>query len=1085
MNSSSQSAFEIPSSLKGQLRHFRNRLWVLKLVEACAFSVIGFLLGFCIVFGLDRLVDTPKIIRWGVLGLSVLASLSIPFALERWIWRRRRFEQLARLLAQEQPIVGDQILGVLQLADDTSEQQRSPHLVEAAIRQVGVRLEGQDFAECLAHPRTIRRVNFMAALLAVSFLLFAITSDAATNALVRFTKPWSDVDRYTFAQLKSVSSPMVVAKGETINFQLEFDPMSRWRPDSAQLKVASAVRYSASETGGLFQFELPGQIDKTTLDYSVGDYHKQIVIEPVARPEMKSLVAAVELPAYLQRKGEEIFEVRGGTLSILEGSRLSLSAEMSRDLISAEFNTGKVEPDGNKLELPEIHVLEDNEIRLDCVDRFGLAAENPLRLQLEAIEDQLPTLVCENLPLRKVLLTNEVLALEVRAYDDFGVGRVGLQWSEANEEGIGNPLGESLLGAGGPEVESLELKATFSAADLMLETSFVAVRAFVEDYHPTGHRQYSTASFFQILDNAEHAVWWMSDLGRWQQTSLDVRDRELQLHQTNLELQGLPDEELATASVREKIAKQAEQERAHGRQLANLVRAGEGLRREAMRNAEICAESLEDWAEMVQVLKEISSNRMPKVAELLDRASKAGNPGGNSEEKDSLQAGQNRLQQTAGGDANQKPNEEDEKPSTPSVSDIESSQLDLENLPKGKTEKQKSQQGRLGLADTKLAGNAASESESSAPTEELDQAVTEQEGLLDEFEKVSGQLNEIMGNLEGSTLVKRLKSASRKQQQIAVGLSRLIANDFGVPDREKHADRDAFVSLADMESKASLEVSNLMDDMTAYFERSRQQLLQRVLQQMKSEDVTAGLRDLGMELRKQNGLSISQAEYWSDNLDRWAEDLVEVTQSGASPGGKPKGSLPPGIVLEVLQILDSEVQLREQTRVAEQKRSVVTDTEHMNDANRLGELQQSYQERVDSLVDQILDLPNAEGDFANELNLLGQVSGVMQEATEILYKPQTGPTAIAAETEAIELLLKSKRFNPNASGGSGADPGGGGSGDTEVAALALVGAGVNAKETTEESEVTQATGLTDPGLPEEFRGGLDQYFERLEGWKGK
>ncbi|MEC7680321.1 MAG: hypothetical protein VX694_13705, partial [Planctomycetota bacterium] len=90
MNSSSQSAFEIPSSLKGQLRHFRNRLWVLKLVEACAFSVIGFLLGFCIVFGLDRLVDTPKIVRWGVLGLSVLASLSIPFALERWVWRRRR-----------------------------------------------------------------------------------------------------------------------------------------------------------------------------------------------------------------------------------------------------------------------------------------------------------------------------------------------------------------------------------------------------------------------------------------------------------------------------------------------------------------------------------------------------------------------------------------------------------------------------------------------------------------------------------------------------------------------------------------------------------------------------------------------------------------------------------------------------------------------------------------------------------------------------------------------------------------------------------------------------------------------------------
>jgi hypothetical protein len=85
----------------------------------------------------------------------------------------------------------------------------------------------------------------------------------------------------------------------------------------------------------------------------------------------------------------------------------------------------------------------------------------------------------------------------------------------------------------------------------------------------------------------------------------------------------------------------------------------------------------------------------------------------------------------------------------------------------------------------------------------------------------------------------------------------------------------------------------------------------------------------------------------------------------------------------------------------------------------------------------------------------------------------------------IELLLKSKRFNPNASGGSGADPGGGGSGQTEVAALALVGSGINAREIKEESEATQSTGLTAPGHPEEFRGGLDQYFGRLEAWKAK
>ena len=175
--------------------------------------------------------------------------------------------------------------------------------------------------------------------------------------------------------------------------------------------------------------------------------------------------------------------------------------------------------------------------------------------------------------------------------------------------------------------------------------------------------------------------------------------------------------------------------------------------------------------------------------------------------------------------------------------------------------------------------------------------------------------------------------------------------------------------------------------------------------------------------------------------------------------------------------------LREETRVAEQARPAVTDTEHMETANRLSETQDGFQNRMDKVVERILELPDAEADFAKELGLLTQVSGVMIEATEVLAKPETGPPAIAVETEIIELLLKSKRFNPNAGGGGGADPGGGGGGDTETPALALVGAGVNEKEVREELSATQATGAAPPGLPEEFRAGLDEYFDRLETWQ--
>jgi hypothetical protein len=105
---------------------------------------------------------------------------------------------------------------------------------------------------------------------------------------------------------------------------------------------------------------------------------------------------------------------------------------------------------------------------------------------------------------------------------------------------------------------------------------------------------------------------------------------------------------------------------------------------------------------------------------------------------------------------------------------------------------------------------------------------------------------------------------------------------------------------------------------------------------------------------------------------------------------------------------------------------------------------------------------------------------VMEDATTILDRPETGSPAIAAETDAIELLLKSKRINPKGGGGGGANPGGGGTGSTKDSALALLGGGQNDKEVREDHGVAQATGDSGPALPEEFRAGLDEYFNRLE-----
>jgi hypothetical protein len=272
-----------------------------------------------------------------------------------------------------------------------------------------------------------------------------------------------------------------------------------------------------------------------------------------------------------------------------------------------------------------------------------------------------------------------------------------------------------------------------------------------------------------------------------------------------------------------------------------------------------------------------------------------------------------------------------------------------------------------------------------------------------------------------------------------------------------------------------------MDDLEAYFERRRYQRFKVVLDEMRQEDAVGSLRQLGDDVVEEAGLSFAQCEFWSDTFDRWADNLLDPACSGKCPGGKSKASLPPSVVLEAMQILEAEINLREETRVLQQARQGLETADYAQQAGLASETQAALSERVAKLGVRIQELPDGEQEFAYEIALLGKVREVMDEATEILARPETGPQAIGAETEAIELLLQSKRINPRGGGGGGSSPGGGGGGTTLDAALALFGAGVNEKEVREERDVGQATGVAGQALPEEFRAGLDKYFNRIEG----
>jgi hypothetical protein len=278
--------------------------------------------------------------------------------------------------------------------------------------------------------------------------------------------------------------------------------------------------------------------------------------------------------------------------------------------------------------------------------------------------------------------------------------------------------------------------------------------------------------------------------------------------------------------------------------------------------------------------------------------------------------------------------------------------------------------------------------------------------------------------------------------------------------------------------------------------------IRTVLEEMKGLDVLGSLRQLSDELPKETGLSIARSEFWSDTFVRWADELVPPPQSGGGGrSGPPRESLPPEVVLEAMQILEAETNLREETRVAEQVRAGIAASAFADRAGRLADTQQTLARRVGALAARLADMPDGpvrydqeverlrreivppRGEatrFASEVRLFRAVEQVMAEAGGILARPDTGRRAIAAETEAIELLLQSQFGGGGGGGGGGGSPGGGSGGTTRDSALARLGEGINARARLEAPEEEQAIGRSGRVLPEEFRDGLDAYFNALE-----
>ena len=173
--------------------------------------------------------------------------------------------------------------------------------------------------------------------------------------------------------------------------------------------------------------------------------------------------------------------------------------------------------------------------------------------------------------------------------------------------------------------------------------------------------------------------------------------------------------------------------------------------------------------------------------------------------------------------------------------------------------------------------------------------------------------------------------------------------------------------------------------------------------------------------------------------------------------------------------------VRTLTRSTEQARPMLRRDEYDAEVKPTLARQSDLLDRTEKVIEKIVDLPDGEANFGRELEALRNAGEAMEEAEGRLKRFDTGPVAVAAETEAIEHLLAARRVSQGG-GGGGSSPGAGGkrTGTTNASALALAGRGDAPNAQTDRRPVDSSAGKIGDDVPEEMRAAMDRFFNALD-----
>ncbi len=645
-------SIDLPEAVRLQFNGLEKRLLRIETAAAVAVALSALLASYFVLFVSDRFWDTPSWLRVCFLLAAIIVAAGAGFWwTTRWVLKRRDLRALAVLVQHKYRRLGDRLLGIVELADEKSRPAFfSPELYAAAIHQVAEESGKYDFLEAVSDRRGKREMYLAAAVLVLALLPALLVPAAGWNVLRRWLAPFAHVPRFTLVEIEGLPQNQIVPHGEAFEISGRVIYRSFWHPSKVAAQYGTQETLYGKANGELFRLRIPGQLEKRALTVKIGDAQREIAIKPTHRPGLTRIEAAVQLPDYLQYP-ETKENAQSGAISAVEGSKIAIEGEVSRELKEGAMAIGDQKPapltiQGSRFKTPYFEIDSTPGASFTWTDALGLTNAAPWNLNIQAQKDvpaipELPDMFRET-----AMLETEILQIRTRAHDDFGVKMLGITWvtDAVMEKTNSVQLSEFKFDADTPRKKELEQTFTFSPSILRIaEDTTVELRAFALDYFPGRERTETPVFRIHVMGNAKHAEMIRQSLESLMVRLEEVTRAEERIASETRELREAQKADTAQASKKAGELKDAQEQTAQN--LKDMAEEGMKTLREALRNPAFSEQMLTDWAKDLQQMGKLGNEEMKDASKSLESASQASESQGRQENLQQAEAKQDQILQ--------------------------------------------------------------------------------------------------------------------------------------------------------------------------------------------------------------------------------------------------------------------------------------------------------------------------------------------------------------------------------------------------------------------------------------------------------